>query len=189
MILDVMQTSSHQIWLCAHQAKNLFTRKLVNIQTISGCCHYCFWNLRVQGLSCHFFSLVDLFTSFPPTSEYILYQFWRNSQFYASTFFMLAAVLLISILDELYNFLIHALVVYLYQCLLCNNILSWYGILHEFFTSLRKLRQYMIYIYTADMEENQNIKQVLNNENKDFRLFVIDKICLETITDNLGHHI
>jgi len=102
---------------------------------------------------------------------------------------MLAAVLLISILDELYNFLIHALVVYLYQCLLCNNILSWYGILHEFFTSLRKLRQYMIYIYTADMEENQNIKQVLNNENKDFRLFVIDKICLETITDNLGHHI
>jgi hypothetical protein len=44
-------------------------------------------------------------------------------------------------------------------------------------------------LYTADMEENQNIKRVLSNENKDFRLFIIDKICLETITYNLSHHI
>ena len=42
---------------------------------------------------------------------------------------------------------------------------------------------------TADMEENQNIKRVLSNENKDFRLFITDKICLETITYNLSHHI
>lgn len=111
--LDVTQTSSHQIWLCAHQAKNLFTRKLINIQTIWGCYHYCFWNSRVQGLSRHFFSLIDLFTSFffPPTSEHILYKFWRNGQLHASTFIMLPAVLLISFLGELYNFLTHTLVI------------------------------------------------------------------------------
>jgi hypothetical protein len=61
--LDVTQTSSHQIWPSAHQAKNLFTRKLINIQTIPGCYHYCIWNSSVQGLSCHFFSLIDLFTT------------------------------------------------------------------------------------------------------------------------------
>ena len=44
-------------------------------------------------------------------------------------------------------------------------------------------------LYTTDMEENQSIKRVLNNENKDFRLFIIDKICLETTTYNLSHHI
>jgi hypothetical protein len=44
-------------------------------------------------------------------------------------------------------------------------------------------------LYTTDMEENQNIERVLSNENEDFRLFIIDKICLETITYNLSHHI
>jgi len=37
----------------------------------------------------------------------------------------------------------------------------------NFLRVYRKLRQYMIYIYTADMKENQNIKRVLSNENKD----------------------